>query len=201
MDPSKKISDFHIINDNLCSVEYDHAEDFFPDCHTGNVAIAAFTTCWARLHLLEVLHQVDRHCLYYDTDSVIYVERKDDPCDVVVGDYLGQLKNELKGDTYIEEFVSGGPKAYAYRENTGQETCKVKGFTLNYRNSQVVNFDSVCGLVLNHPQDKLSLAAQNQITRNKKERTVNNRMQSKDYRLVYTKRRIVNNLDTEPYGY
>jgi hypothetical protein len=144
---------------------------------------------------------VNRNCLYYDTDSVIYVESEDDPRYVHTGDYLGQLTKELKGDNYIEEFLSGGPKAYSFRENTGEETCKVKGFTLNYCNSRLVNFHSMRDLIVNHPKDKISLEAQNQISRDKTKRIVYNRMQTKDYRLVYNKRRILPDLDTEPYGY
>ena len=43
--------------------------------------------------------------------------------------------------------MSGGPKNYAYKTNTNRETCKVRGFTLNYTNSQLINFDSVKHIV------------------------------------------------------
>lgn len=36
------------------------------------------------------------------------------------GDYLGDLANELDTIDYITEFVSGGPKNYAYRTNKGK---------------------------------------------------------------------------------
>ena len=44
---------------------------------------------------------------------------------------------------WIEEFISCGPKNYTYRLNTGETSCKVRGFSLNYKNSQAVNFLSV----------------------------------------------------------
>ena len=46
--------------------------------------------------------------LYCDTDSVIYASRPGQ-YDPPLGDYLGELIDELKGD-HMFEFVSGGPK-------------------------------------------------------------------------------------------
>ena len=65
------------------------------------------------------------------------------------GDFFGDLTDELaeygKG-FHITEFVSGGPKNYAYKfgnsiEKKYDTVCKVKGLTLHYANSQKVNFD------------------------------------------------------------
>ena len=200
MDSSKRISDFHIINENVCTLEYDFQENEVPDTPTGNVVIAAFTTCWARLHLLEVLYQVGQSCLYYDTDSVIYVDREEDPCPVKLGDYLGELTNELKPGIYIEEFISGGPKNYAYTTSDGDECCKIRGFTLNHRNSQLLNFETMKQLVTHQSGQKIILDPETKIVRDKKRRLVYNTQQKKDYQMVYTKRRKLNN-DTVPYGY
>ena len=43
----------------------------------------------------------------------------------------------------IVEFVSCSPKNYAYRLNTGQIMCKVRGFSLNFSASQLVNLNSM----------------------------------------------------------
>ena len=74
----------------------------------------------------------------------------DEPPKVETGDYLGDLTDELEfgSGSYIEQFVSGGPKNYAFSvfsPTTGKRTtkCKVKGITLNYDNSRVVNFTSL----------------------------------------------------------
>ena len=37
----------------------------------------------------------------------------------LLGDYLGDLTDELDGD-YITTFISGGPKNYAYLTNNGK---------------------------------------------------------------------------------
>jgi hypothetical protein len=63
------------------------------------------------------------------------------------------MTSELKSDVYIAEFVSGGPKNYAYRTRntvTGAEAtvCEVRGFTLNYSASQLLNFQSIKQMIL-----------------------------------------------------
>ena len=104
------------------------------------------TTCWARLKLYDVLDILNTRVCYYDTDSVIYVSRPG--CyDPPLGDFLGELTNELDGNQYITEFLASGPKAYSFKTNKGQEICKIRGFTLNYKNSKLINFNSVKQIV------------------------------------------------------
>ena len=60
---------------------------------------------------------------------------------------------EFGSGSFIDEFVSGGPKNYALSvicPSTGIRTtkCKVKGITLNYENSKVVNFTSLRNMIL-----------------------------------------------------
>ena len=45
--------------------------------------------------------------------------------------------------------VCAGPKNYAYRVNNGKQKCKIRGFTLNYKNSQILNFDTMKDMVPN----------------------------------------------------
>lgn len=91
-----------------------------------NIFIAAFTTCWARLKLYDVVHMLDTRVLYFDTDSVIFVSRPGD-VELEIGPYLGELTNELAspGD-YIIEFVSDGPKNYAFRTIQGEQICRIR---------------------------------------------------------------------------
>ena len=95
-----------------------------------------------------MLEELDKRELYYDTDSVIYVSRIGQ-YDPPLGDYLGELTDELDGGKHILEFVSGGPKNYAYKTNKNKETCKVRGFTLHYSNSELINSESVKDIVTN----------------------------------------------------
>ena len=54
------------------------------------------------------------------------------------------MTNELGSEKYIDEFISGGPKNYAYNvvkpDGSTKTLCKVRGITLNYTTSQIVNF-------------------------------------------------------------
>lgn len=203
LDQRKNVEDFYIVNEGTCVITYSMKDDFVQDCPTSNVVIATFTTCWARLRLLDVLHQVGERCLYFDTDSIIFIEKKDDQnqSPVELGDYLGDLTNELKGGSHITEFIGAGPKNYAYRENNGRETCKVRGFTLNHENAQLINFNSVKNLMLHNPKKTISLLPQSRITRDKRAMTINNRMEERNYGLVYTKRRLLPSFCTLPFGY
>ena len=67
--------------------------------------------------------------------------------DPPLGDYLGELTSEVKKGEHIVEFVSGGPKSYANKTNKKKETCKVRGFILNYTDSKLINFQSVKHIV------------------------------------------------------
>ena len=199
LDKAKIVTDFHIVNEDTITIEYKYTDDEVPDSPNGNIVIASFTTAWARLHLLEVLHTVGRNCLYYDTDSVIYAD--DGLMDVRLGDYLGQLTNELPNDQYITQFVSGGPKNYSYVTNKGETVCKVRGFTLNHKNAMDINFKTMKDIVTGPPGQKIILKPEKTIVRDKKKSHLYNVERKKDYRMVYTKRWILPDLDTLPYGY
>ena len=63
------------------------------------------------------------------------------------------MTSELKPGEFICEFVRGCPKNYAYKSIksvTGEEktVCKVRGITLNYSASQLVNFESFKHMIL-----------------------------------------------------
>ena len=201
MDDRKQVDDFHILNDDVCMLSFDMKSEFVEDCPTSNVVIASFTTCWARLKLYSVLEHVGGNCLYFDTDSVIFVEKKGEQNPVQLGDYLGELTDELKPGNHIITFVGAGPKNYAFRESDGSETCKVRGFTLNHENSQLINFKTIRELQLDRPEDRIVLPPKNRIMRDKFNQTVSNREGERSYGLVYTKRRVVDNFDTLPFGY
>jgi hypothetical protein len=56
---------------------------------------------------------------------------------------LGEWTDELGKDNYIKEWVPTGSKSYGYLTNTEQEIVKIKGFTLNYKNSTCLNLESM----------------------------------------------------------
>ena len=97
--------------------------------------------------------------------------------------------------------MSGGPKNYAYRLDTGKTCCKVRGFTLNFRNSQQINFDSVVDMVKGIGPEKIVIADPHKIVRNGKTKEILIKSATKDYRVVYIKRVILDDYNTVPYGY
>lgn len=86
--------------------------------------------------------------LYWDTDSVIFTSKEGD-WDPPVGDFLGELTNELDKGDWITEFVCNGPKNYAYQTHAGKRVCKVKGFSLNFENAQKINLESMRDAMFN----------------------------------------------------
>jgi hypothetical protein len=74
-------------------------------------------TTQTRLKLYEYLRELGESVFYCDKDSVIYIHNVNEPKRVKTGDYLGDLTDELEedgADSYIQEFVSGGPKNYTF---------------------------------------------------------------------------------------
>ena len=70
---------------------------------------------------------------------MIYRRKPGQP-DIPLGDFLGDMTDELEDGSYITEFVSGGPKNYGYTTSTGKVCCKVRGFTLNVGGCQQLNY-------------------------------------------------------------
>ena len=90
--------------------------------------------------------------------------------DPPIGDYLGELTNELKKGDHSVEFVPGGP----------------------YGMKRMVLDPSETTITVTNPQ---------KICRDKRKRKLYNREEEKNYQMVYTKRRRLDNYDTEPFGY
>ena len=88
-----------------------------------NIFIAAFTTCWARLKLYSYLEQLQQQVLYFDTDSVIFSWKPGQP-DIPLGDFLGEMTNELDDGDYIIDFTSQDQRIMDTRPKT--EKCAAK---------------------------------------------------------------------------
>ena len=206
--PSLIVNNLTIVNDDVLMANWERVEEDIALLKSVNVAIAAYTTASARLELYKYLEQLDRRVLYYDTDSIFFISEYDGQLEPPTGDFLGDLTDEMAeyGDgSYIADFVSGGPKNYAYKfwkasENTYDTVCKVKGITLHYANSQKVNFEALKTMILENPTVSLQISDK-AIIRNKRY-DVLTKNAHKTYGMSYTKRRrIQGSFDTLPYGY
>ena len=141
-DDTLEVQNIRYCTEDVIEAVYTSKEEAILPNYRTNVFIAAFTTCHARLKLYSYLQKLGEQVLYYDTDSVIY---KWSAClpKLRIGKFLGDLKDELGGDDHIVEFLSGGPKNYAYRTEKKKTECKVRGFTLNVRGQETLNFESM----------------------------------------------------------
>jgi len=202
-DQRKLMHNFHIITPEIVQLEWSDDPLFLPTDTKTNIFLASFTTMWARLRLYSVLEEVGEDCLYMDTDSVIFVDRNGAHVkNLPIGNYLGELTNEITPDQkHIVEYVSGGPKNDAFRTLYGSEVCKVRGFTLNFTNSRLVNFDAVKDLIVNNTGKSITVTIPSKISRDSRKRKLYNRKEDKEYKIVYTKRVVKQDFWTYPYGY
>ena len=70
--PTQRIVDWHILNEEMVQIEYEYRDEFTPENMQSNIILATFTTTHARLRLFDVLHKLGESVLYFDTDSIIY---------------------------------------------------------------------------------------------------------------------------------
>ncbi len=121
--------------------------------------------------------------------------------------FLGEMTDELEGDI-ITEFISGGAKNYGYKTRGGKTECKVRGFTLNVRGKEVLNFETMKRNILSEIDDPLKerrvirVNNPNHFQRNTTNKTIRLVHQVKQYGLVFDKRVI--DPDTKisyPFGY
>jgi hypothetical protein len=149
-------------------------EEIVPTLRHTNEVIGAYVTTGARIHLYRYLDLLQETALYCDTDSVFYIQDECKPSLIACGDKLGDMTDELKPGEYIDLFVSGGPKNYAYKIHNRNVTkepktvCKVRGITLNYHASRLVNFDVIRRMILRGEPDIVTVRTENKIKRKRK---------------------------------
>ena len=174
-----------------------------------------------KLHGL--LDKLGNRILYFDTDSIVYTAREGQ-WEPSLGDYLGELTDELSEGDFITEFVRGGPKNYTFTTHKNKQVCKVRGFSLNYANSQEVNFETVKAMIVDDKNDLKSKEKSSKkrklkedkeekrkkyivtvnpskIMRDKITQVVYSKREEKKYQITYDKRVLLDNLDTVPYGF
>lgn len=221
----KTVVDFRILSEDIMQIETVNNEHFDETDLKTNVLVSIFTASWARLKLLTVMQQLGDRVLYTDTDSLIYISHKEIGKDPPLGDFLGQLTDELccknvgcpEGDHqpgyhYMTEFVTGGPKNYAYKLNNGECECKIRGFTLDAAAARHLNFHSLKSQVFDYVERRFSdekekekerniiSISRNQIRRDKVSFELYNQEISKRYGVVLDKSRIQKDFSTVPFG-
>ena len=145
---------FQFINDDMVQMTYYFKDQFVDNSKNTNIYITCFTTSHARLMLYNKLDYLKEKVLYFDTDSIIYVD--DGTKNIKTGDMLGDMTDELSGKG-ITNFVSIGPKSYSFKYGDDDEKSAIKGFTLNHENSSILNYNSMSKIVKNKLENSQSL--------------------------------------------
>ncbi len=104
----------------------------------------------------------------------------------------------------IDEFVSGGPKNYAYRVKKAngkfESKIKIRGFTLNHHAATRLtrkNLKRKVWQFVKHGMKEKTMVVQPQIARTD-ERNVVTRDVAKEYGIVYDKRWVLDDFSTLP---
>ena len=153
----------------MVEMSYIQKGAFVDNSFDTNVFIACFTTSSARLMLLDKLDYLGDLVLYYDTDSVICIDRpggKKIECE----NMLGELTDELDGKVIKGIFASGGPKNYSYLYRENESKCTIKGFRLNYENDQILNHESMAKVIKSEVKELVTVD-ENKICRDSRNKT------------------------------
>ena len=199
---------------SMLLVNYKYIQDEMAKVGNTSVAIASFTTSYARIELYDQLHLIEQSnpgsVLYLDTDSIVFVHKPG--CYTPnVGPFLGQMTDEVLGEFGLEanpvmkEFFTIGPKTYSYRVRTGtapnfqyHNRLKAKGITQTVEASKDCNFFSIRKMALfkaNGMENEEVGVAQTTFSSNKQHEVISRDM-IKNFRVTSDKRRILN----VPYG-
>jgi hypothetical protein len=192
---------------------YVEQEENLPAPRQTNEIIGAYLTTGARIKLYTYVDALKEREIYCDTDSVIYLEKCGQPPAGTCGDKLGDMTSELGSEEYIEEFVSGGPKNYAYKTSKKNTVYKVRGITLNYATAQLVNFDSIRDMIFGtDAADVITVRSERKIKRKKRTgdgsgpssagvAIIVSELEEKIYRVSFQKRSRLDDFDSVPFGY
>ncbi|TPX53505.1 DNA-directed DNA polymerase [Powellomyces hirtus] len=182
-------------NQRTIDMSYSLKKIAVKDDKNTSIYIAAYTTAMARCKLYSVLDILGYRVVYYDTDSIIYVDDMDNTyaTQLPYGDYLGDLTDELKKD-HIDEWVSEGPKNYSYVTRKGKAKTVCKGFALSYENSLQLGHHNMKDIVFGNEDAvafkfrEIAVSRTHVVSNKQKPIVIENENSSKKYKFVYDKR-------------
>ena len=213
-DNSVEVTSLDFINENLARTTHRKTSAFSTGLKNRNVIVVSFVTAYARLELFELLNKLGESVLYFDTDSVFYIQ--DGENKIETGDYLGDLTDELEqenaSEIWIEQFCSTGPKSYSYRTNLYKkrdkngnefekrdEVVHVKGFSLKGPAKEKITFESIQSCIEDHNKT-IEIEYKQNISRNNMQ-NVFVEDDIKTFKFTFDKRVILSNFFTVPFGY
>ena len=207
---------WNIINEDCVELRYTEDVDMIIESDYISEITAVFTTANARIRLYKMMDWLDPSQLAYcDTDSVIFLYDETNPNHknpyihtlpdgLEFGSGPGQWEDEFDGKDYIEELVIGGAKSYSYKTaygctKKGKVVVKQKGITLDRANDDVVNFETMKNMVLNHSEIKSKERHQFKWDSNTKD--IITKYISRSIKSTIKEKRTIDGFDTLPFGY
>jgi hypothetical protein len=146
-DHTKEICIPHVINGDTVRVVIKSREEYIEPHSCSNIVISLWCTSAARMVLYRYMQESEANgwnVMYTDTDSIIAIgPRGTQP--FKFGDQLGEMSRE-HASKQILRFVSGGAKQYGLLFDKGQ-LLKIRGFTLDHKTSQKIDFEVMEQLV------------------------------------------------------
>ena len=143
-----------------------------------------------------------------DTDSLIYKYKGNkDPLKKKLGIYLGELTSELPKNSTLLAVTAPGPKAYAYQYRTenGEVVTKKKcrGMEFTSTADKKINFDSMKrqAKVIAKGLDEEPIVVKYRKIKRDADATLFDTTIRKRFKGVFTKRRVLRDYSTLPYGY
>ena len=197
--PAYEINDFHI-GDKVVSLTYKEKKTHIPDCSHSNVLLAATITAAARCHLYSFMDVIPKQVIYLDTDSIHWIRKPNYPS-LQSGSCLGMMKSELPANSFIRAIACCGAKSYSFALSTGEYTCRVKGFSLNHKNSQIINFESMKHMLRNDPNGYREITENAKIHRDRKHCLLYSAKETKRFTITNNKRVYFPDHSSKPYGY
>ena len=165
------------------------------------VIIASYVTTHARLELNSYLEQLKDRAQYCATDQVILYRHIVGVYNPPLSECVGSMSDGL-GGSHITEYVTNGPKNYAFRTADGKPSVKIKGFTLNYVASNQLNFDVMKDMAISDERHSIKIVGTSQIKKDLKRRQINTLPYYKSYKRIFDKRvRNTKNHTSLPFGF
>jgi len=172
--PGIKVFNVVFATDGVVWVSWNYAaEEHVPNLRHTNEVISAYVTALPRIHVYRYLDRLQENAIYCDTDSVIYIQPRDEPRRIETEDRIGDMTSELRPSEGIVEFVSWGPKNCVYRlldtaSGLSKTVCKFRGLTLKYSALQLVNFEAVKDMIFRMGESTVKVHTKRKIKRKKR---------------------------------
>lgn len=190
----------NVLDEDTLQVQYSMVDETDAQDLKSNIIVASFVTSYARIVLYEAMDIVgaERLC-YCDTDSIVAVEQEGLPT-IPLGPLLGQFTSELNHDDEIVTWGCIGAKCYFAHTKKGETIVRAKGITITNENEKLFDFENFERMAKDHDTVFQTLNPF-KIFRTKGTWDLRTGPQSKSFRYTFNKRQLLDNFETQPYGF